>query len=154
MNWSLDLGMMSTIGFRSPPDRAPNYRNPPNAVPNLSPQIPILRTDMEQQRLQGDNRIKVSIRLPKPRPDHAGLDSSTNPRTYPFFSMRFLRKKTINSSRPSKSLHNACSYRIDRKVMGAKWSRALALLLHKEEWGLLEGLVLEVLEERLRYSVT
>jgi hypothetical protein len=45
-------------------------------------------------------------------------------------------------------------YRIDRKVMGAKWSRALALLLCKEEWGLLEGLVLEVLEERLQYSVT
>jgi hypothetical protein len=45
-------------------------------------------------------------------------------------------------------------YRIDRKVMGAKWSRALALLLRKEERGLLEGLVLEVLEERLRYSVT
>jgi hypothetical protein len=45
-------------------------------------------------------------------------------------------------------------YRIDRKVMGAKSSRALALLLRKEERGLLEGLVLEVLEERLRYSVT
>jgi hypothetical protein len=35
-------------------------------------------------------------------------------------------------------------YRIDRKVMGTKWSRALALLLRKEEWGLLESLVLEV----------
>jgi hypothetical protein len=45
-------------------------------------------------------------------------------------------------------------YRIDRKVMSAKWSRALALLLCKEERGLLEGLVLEVLEERLWYSVT
>jgi hypothetical protein len=45
-------------------------------------------------------------------------------------------------------------YSIDKKVMGAKWSRALALLLRKEELGLLEGLVLEVLEERLRYSVT
>jgi hypothetical protein len=45
-------------------------------------------------------------------------------------------------------------YRIDRKVMGAKWSRALALLLCKEERGLLEGLVLEVFEERLRYIVT
>jgi hypothetical protein len=45
-------------------------------------------------------------------------------------------------------------YKIDRKVMGAKWPRALALLLCKEERGLLEGLVLEVLEERLRYSVT
>jgi hypothetical protein len=38
--------------------------------------------------------------------------------------------------------------------MGAKWSRLHALLLCKEEWGLLEGLVLDVLEERLRYSVT
>jgi hypothetical protein len=45
-------------------------------------------------------------------------------------------------------------YRIDRKVMGAKWSRAFALLLCMEKRGLLEGLVLEVLEERLRYSVT
>jgi hypothetical protein len=45
-------------------------------------------------------------------------------------------------------------YRIDRKVMGAKWSRTLALLLRKEELGLLKGLVLEILEERLRYSVT
>jgi hypothetical protein len=45
-------------------------------------------------------------------------------------------------------------YRIDRNVMDTKWSRALAYLLCKEEWGLLEGLVLEVLEERLRYSVT
>jgi hypothetical protein len=38
--------------------------------------------------------------------------------------------------------------------MGAKWSRALALLLCKEKLGLLEGLVLEVLEEWLRHSVT
>jgi hypothetical protein len=45
-------------------------------------------------------------------------------------------------------------YRIDRKVMATKWSTALALLLHKEELGLLEGFVLEVLKEQLRYSVT
>jgi hypothetical protein len=45
-------------------------------------------------------------------------------------------------------------YTLDRKVMGAKSSRALALLLHKGEWGLLKGLVLKVLEERLWYSVT
>ncbi len=45
-------------------------------------------------------------------------------------------------------------YRIDRKVMGAKWSRALALLLFKEERGILKSLVLEVLEERLRHNVT
>jgi hypothetical protein len=45
-------------------------------------------------------------------------------------------------------------YRIDRKVMGAKWSRALALLLCKEEWGILKSLVLEDLEERLQHNVT
>jgi hypothetical protein len=38
--------------------------------------------------------------------------------------------------------------------MGAKWSSPLALLLCKEKLGLLEGLVLEVHEERLRHSVT
>jgi hypothetical protein len=45
-------------------------------------------------------------------------------------------------------------YRIDRKVMGAKWSRALALLLRKEQRGILKSLVLEVLEERLWHNVT
>jgi hypothetical protein len=45
-------------------------------------------------------------------------------------------------------------YRIDRKVMDAKWSRALALLLRKGELGLLEGLVLKVFKEWLWYSVT
>jgi hypothetical protein len=38
--------------------------------------------------------------------------------------------------------------------MGAKWSSTLALLLHKGKLGLLEGLVLEDLEERLWHSVT
>jgi hypothetical protein len=38
--------------------------------------------------------------------------------------------------------------------MGTKWSRALTLLFRKEKLGLLEGLVLEVLIERLRHSVT
>jgi hypothetical protein len=38
--------------------------------------------------------------------------------------------------------------------MGTKWSRALALLLCKEERGILKSLVLEVLEERLRHNVT
>jgi hypothetical protein len=45
-------------------------------------------------------------------------------------------------------------YRIDRKVMGAKWSRTLALLLRKEGRGILKSLVLEVLEERLQHNVT
>jgi hypothetical protein len=40
-------------------------------------------------------------------------------------------------------------YRIDRKIMVVKWSRALVLLLRKEGWGILKSLVLEVLEERL-----
>jgi hypothetical protein len=38
--------------------------------------------------------------------------------------------------------------------MGTKWSRALALLLHKEKLGLLEGLVPEVLKQWLWHSVT
>jgi hypothetical protein len=38
--------------------------------------------------------------------------------------------------------------------MGVKWLRALALLLHKKKLGLLEGLVLEFLKERLWHSVT
>jgi hypothetical protein len=37
-------------------------------------------------------------------------------------------------------------YGIDREVMGAKWLGTPALLLRKENLGLLEGLVLEVLE--------
>jgi hypothetical protein len=38
--------------------------------------------------------------------------------------------------------------------MGAKWSRVLVLLLHKEKLVLLEGLVLDVLKEWLQHSVT
>jgi hypothetical protein len=45
-------------------------------------------------------------------------------------------------------------YRIDRKVMDANWSRALVLLLRKEERGILKSLILEVLEERLQHNVT
>jgi hypothetical protein len=49
MNWSLDLGMTTTTGFRSPPDTALNCQNPPNAVPNPSLQIPMIHTNREQQ---------------------------------------------------------------------------------------------------------
>jgi hypothetical protein len=38
-------------------------------------------------------------------------------------------------------------YRIDKKIIGTKWSGALALLLHKEELRLFKSLVLEILEE-------
>jgi hypothetical protein len=38
--------------------------------------------------------------------------------------------------------------------MGTKGSTTLVVLLHKQKLGLLEGLVLDVLEERLRHSVT
>jgi hypothetical protein len=89
-----------------------------------------------------------------------GLSSSTNLKTY---------HSTLGDSQGKRQsiligLAKVCAalapnmqfyfYRIDKKVMGTKWSRALALLLCKEERGLLEGLVPEVLEERLWYSVT
>jgi hypothetical protein len=45
-------------------------------------------------------------------------------------------------------------YRIDKKIIGTKCSRALALLLQKEKLGLLESLVLEVLEEQLWHNIT
>jgi hypothetical protein len=38
--------------------------------------------------------------------------------------------------------------------MGEKWSRALAVLLHKEKLGLLKGLVMEVRKERHWHSVS
>jgi hypothetical protein len=45
-------------------------------------------------------------------------------------------------------------YIIDRKSTGSKIVKGTCLLLRKEKLGLLEGLVLEVLEEHLRHSVT
>jgi hypothetical protein len=102
---------------------------------------------------------KVSIRLSKPRPDHAGLSSSTTQRYTILLYGIFKKRQSILVG-----LAKVCAglapnmqfyfYRIDKKVMGAKWSRALALLLCNKEWGLLESLVLEVLEERLRQNVT
>jgi hypothetical protein len=82
------------------------------------------------------------------------------PKDIPFYSMGFSRKRQPILAGLAKVCATLASnmqfyfYRIDRKVMGAKWSRALALLLCKEERGLLEGLVLEVLKEWLRYNVT
>jgi hypothetical protein len=82
------------------------------------------------------------------------------PKDISIYSMGFSRKRQPILA----SLAKVCAalapnmqfyfYRIDRKVMSAKWSRALTLPLCKEERRLLEGLVREVLEERLRYSVT
>jgi hypothetical protein len=80
MNWSLDLGMMTTTGFRSPLDKAPNCRNPLNTVPNLSPQIPILHTSRDQgNSVPGDNMDKkIVVLVYYPNPDHGvvGLSSS------------------------------------------------------------------------------
>jgi hypothetical protein len=45
-------------------------------------------------------------------------------------------------------------YRIDRESNGRKMVKGTCLLLRKEKLRLLEGLVLEVLEEWLRHSVT
>jgi hypothetical protein len=57
MNQSIDLGMMTTTDFQSPLGKALNCHNPPNTVPNLLPQIPILRTNREKQgtSIPGDN---------------------------------------------------------------------------------------------------
>jgi hypothetical protein len=57
MNQSIDLGMMTTTGFHSPRDKAPNCQNPLNTVPIPSPQIPILHTNREKQgtSVPGDN---------------------------------------------------------------------------------------------------
>jgi hypothetical protein len=38
-NWSLDLGMMTTTDFQSPPDKALNYQNPSNTVPTRHPKF-------------------------------------------------------------------------------------------------------------------
>jgi hypothetical protein len=134
--------------------QAPNCRNLLKAVPNPSPQIQILHINRKITQLTGSQSNKVSIRLSKPRPDHAGLSSSITQR-YTILLYGISKEKTINSNRPSKSCAALAPnmqfyfYRVDRKVIGTKWSRALALLLCNEEWGLLESLVLEVLEERL-----
>jgi hypothetical protein len=70
------------------------------------------------------------------------------PKDIPFYSMGFSRKrqsilvglaKVCTTLAPNMQFY---FYRIDRKVMGTKWSRALALLLRKEERGLLKGFVL------------
>jgi hypothetical protein len=45
-------------------------------------------------------------------------------------------------------------YRIDKKIIGAKWSRALASVLRKEKLRLFKSLVLKVLEEQLHLNVT
>jgi hypothetical protein len=45
-------------------------------------------------------------------------------------------------------------YRIDRESNGRKMVKGTCLALRKENLGLLEGLALEVLEERLHQSVT
>jgi hypothetical protein len=57
MNSSLDLGMMTTTCFQSPPDKALNCQNALNTVPIPSPQIPILHTNREKQgtSILGDN---------------------------------------------------------------------------------------------------
>jgi hypothetical protein len=39
MNQSLNLGTMTTTGFRIPPDKALNYQNPMNTVSNPSPRF-------------------------------------------------------------------------------------------------------------------
>jgi hypothetical protein len=58
LGWSLNKPVLRfgyDVYHRLPEStgQAPNCRNPPNAVSNPSPQIPILHTNREQQRLSG-----------------------------------------------------------------------------------------------------
>jgi hypothetical protein len=80
MNQSLDLGMMSTTGFQSPLDKPRTIGIHRTQFQTCHPKS-LFFTLTWNNDWQGDNRIKVNIWLPKPRPDHAGLSSSTNPRT-------------------------------------------------------------------------
>jgi hypothetical protein len=80
MNRSLDLGMMTTTDFWSPPDKALNYQNPSDTVPIPPPQIPILHTNREQgTSIPGDNMDENKVLVCYPNPDQilAGLSSST-----------------------------------------------------------------------------
>jgi hypothetical protein len=84
---------------------------------------------------QGDNRIKVSIRLPQTQTRSCRAKQLYKPKDIPFYSMGFSRKrqsilvglaKVCIALAPNMQFY---FYRIDRKVMDIKWSRALASLL-------------------------
>jgi hypothetical protein len=55
MNQSLDLGMMTTTGFWSLPDKASNYRNPSNTVPSRHPKSLFSLTGKQGTSIPGDN---------------------------------------------------------------------------------------------------
>jgi hypothetical protein len=60
MNWSLDLGTMTTTGFWSPQDKAPNYQNPPNTVPTCHPKsLFSILTGKQGTSISGDNKDEI-----------------------------------------------------------------------------------------------
>jgi hypothetical protein len=80
MNRSLDLGMMTTIGFRSTPDKALNYQNPPNIVPTRHPKFLFsILIGKQGTSIPVDNmdENKVLVCYPNSNQVLIGLNSST-----------------------------------------------------------------------------
>jgi hypothetical protein len=70
MNRSIDLGMMTSAGFWSPPDKAPSCQNPPNTDPTHHPksQFSILR-GKQGTSIPGDNMDENKVLVCYPYPD-------------------------------------------------------------------------------------
>jgi hypothetical protein len=80
MNWSLDLCMMTTTCFRSPPDKAPNCRNPSNTVPTRHPKsLFSILIGKQGTSILGDNMDENKVLVCYRNPDQilVGLSSST-----------------------------------------------------------------------------
>jgi hypothetical protein len=80
MNMSLDLDMMTTIGLRSLPDKAPNCQSPPNIVSNPTPKSVLsILTGNQGNSIPGDNMDKIIVLVYYTNPNHdvAGLRNST-----------------------------------------------------------------------------
>jgi hypothetical protein len=80
MNRSLDLGMITTTGFWSPPDKALNYQNLSNIVPTRRPKsLFSILTGKQCTSIPGDNIDENKVLVCYPNPDQilAGLSIST-----------------------------------------------------------------------------
>jgi hypothetical protein len=80
MNRSLDLGMMTTTGFRSPSDKTLNCQNLPNIVPTHHPKSRFsILTGKQDTSIPGDNMDENKVLVCYPNPDQilVGLSSST-----------------------------------------------------------------------------
>jgi hypothetical protein len=80
MDRSLDLGMLTTTGFRSPPDKSSELSESTEHGSKSITQIPILHINREQgTSILGDNMDENKVLVCYPNPYHilAGLSSST-----------------------------------------------------------------------------